>query len=160
MGARKDRRRGQILIMATLITIPLFGMLGLVTDIGYMHYVKMTTQAAAETGAQSAMIDFHHTMGGAVYTCDTNASHNLLCTSAQVACDPATASPSILDGCKYAEGHGFNAADIKYEAGTGNPPYAPNIGTSSYWVTFRAYKKVPQLFSAVLGANYMNGWVV
>jgi hypothetical protein len=28
--------------MAALFAVPLFGMLGLVTDLGYMHYVKMS----------------------------------------------------------------------------------------------------------------------
>ncbi len=153
----KNRRRGQILIMATLITIPLFGMLGLVTDIGYMHYVKMTTQSAAEAAAQSAMIDFHHTMGGATYTCGTP---NVLCTTTGPQACSSSPSSSILDGCRYAQGHGFAASSITYEAGTGNPPTAPNIGGSAYWVTFRVSQNVHQLFSAVLGRQYMNGLVV
>ena len=60
MSAKTNRRDGQILLMVSLTVIPLFGMLGLVTDLGYMHYVKMTAQSAAEAAAQSAMIDFHH----------------------------------------------------------------------------------------------------
>ena len=45
---REKRSRGQILIMTTLVIVPMFAMLGLVTDLGYMRYVKMTTQTAAE----------------------------------------------------------------------------------------------------------------
>lgn len=152
MGAKRDRQRGQILIMTTLIAVPLFGMLGLVTDLGYMHYVKMTAQSAAEAAAQSAMLDFHGTMGGASYSC----GGNVVCTSgAQTACTPSITSPStsIDHGCMYAQAHGFNGTNsVTYETGAGSvPPTAPNMGTAGYWVTFRAYQTVPQLFSAVLG---------
>lgn len=157
MRGKADKRRGQILIMTTLISIPLFGMLGLVTDLGYMHYVKMTAQSAAEAAAQSAMINFHSTVGGATYSCNGG---TVVCTLGTPAtCDPGTAMPSIHDGCLYAQAHGFTSDSITYETGVSStPPTAPGIGTAAYWVTFRTYKKVPQLFSAVLGN--MNGMVV
>ena len=41
---RCDRRRGQVLLMVTLALVPLFGILGLVTDIGYMQFVKMSAR--------------------------------------------------------------------------------------------------------------------
>src|SRR5579871_1331575 len=99
MVAKTDRRRGQILIMTTLIAVPLFGMLGLVTDLGYMHYVKMAAQSAAEAAAQSAMLDFHGTTGGSSYSC----GGNVVCTSGQTACTPSISSPtnSVQHGCMY-----------------------------------------------------------
>jgi Flp pilus assembly protein TadG len=107
MRGKANKRRGQILIMTTLISIPLFGMLGLVTDLGYMHYVKMTAQSAAEAAAQSAMIDFHKTNGGASYTC----GQTVVCASTETACPTNITSPSdpIQDGCMYAQAHGFTA---------------------------------------------------
>jgi Putative Flp pilus-assembly TadE/G-like len=159
MTMKKNRQRGQILIMTTLIAVPLFGMLGLVTDLGYMHYVKMTAQSAAEAAALSAMIDFHATTGGATYTC----GGNVVCASNQTDCDTHITMPpanAIQNGCMYGQAHGFNSEhSLTYQTGIAStPPTAPGIGTPAYWVTFRAYKKVPQLFSAVLG-NY-TGLVV
>ena len=43
------RRSGQVLLMVTFALIPMFGILGLVTDFGYMHFVKMS----AHTGCTS-----------------------------------------------------------------------------------------------------------
>ena len=158
MGAKTDRRRGQILIMTTFLAVPLFGMLGLVTDLGYMHYVKMTAQSAAEAAAQAAMLDFHGTTAGATYSC----GGNVVCTSGQTNCTPNITNPanSIQHGCMFAQAHGFNSdGAVTYETGTSStPPTAPNMGTAGYWVTFRTYQRVPQLFSAVLGN--MNGLVV
>jgi len=47
-GAHK-RDKGQVLIMVTLALVPMIGMLGLVTDLGYMNYVKKSAQAAADS---------------------------------------------------------------------------------------------------------------
>jgi putative Flp pilus-assembly TadE/G-like protein len=156
MTIKKNRQRGQVLIMTTLLLIPMLGMLGMVTDLGYMRYVKMTAQTAAEAAAWSAIVDFHSTVDGAVYTCGTN---DVVCTTSQQTCDPSNTTSSIRDGCKYGEAHGFTDDKLTFEAGASStPPTAPGIGTAAYWVTFRAYKTVPQLFSAVLG-NY-SGLVV
>ena len=159
MKAHSDRRRGQVLLMATLCSIPMFGILGMVTDLGYMHYVKMTAQSAAEAAAKSAMIDFHATTGGATYTC----GGNVVCASTETSCTPNITAPanSIEHGCMYGQAHGFNSTgSLTYESGTAStpPPTAPNIGSAQYWVTFRAYQTVPQLFSAVLGN--LSGQVV
>ncbi len=149
--------RGQILIMATLVVIPLFGMLGMVTDLGYMHFVKMSTQSAAEAAAQAAMIDFHATNGSSNPSCAT-----VVCTTGQTNCTPSITTPqnSIEHGCMYAQAHGFNGTgSVTYETGvSGTPPTASGSGTASYWVTFRAYQRVPQLFSAVMGN--LSGMVV
>lgn len=146
-----DNRRGQILLLFTLISVPLFGMLGLVTDLGYMHYVKMTAQSAAEAAAQSAIVDFHATMGGASFTC----GGNVVCASSQTACAAGITMPanSIEHGCMYGQAHGFNSAgSLTYQSGVSSaPPTASGMTTAPYWVTFRAYKTVPQMFSAVLG---------
>lgn len=159
MGKQTSGERGQVLVMVTLITIPLFGVLGLVTDLGYMHYVKMTAQSAAEAAAQATIVDYHQTIGGAGVTCP-----NPLCAATPTACDPTitalTATNSIQRGCLYAEAHGFTAAgSVTYQTGVSSvPPTVPGIKPAQYWVTFRAVRQVPQLFSAVLGN--MSGTVV
>ena len=85
---RNKGRRGQVLIMSTLILVPLFGVLGMVTDFGYMHYVKMSAQTAAEAAAEAAIVDFHSTTGGASYSC----GGNVVCADTPTrACAPAGA---------------------------------------------------------------------
>jgi len=50
-------------MMFTLALVPIFGMMGSVTDIGYMHFIKESAQTAAEAAAQAAIIDFHAKCG-------------------------------------------------------------------------------------------------
>ena len=135
--------------MATLVIVPLFGMLGLVTDLGYMHYVKMTAQAAAESAAQAAMIDFHTTIGGATVSCVTS---GVVCATTPTSCNPAPSAAYMSNGCSYGEAHGFTADSLTYQTGVASvPATAAGMRAAAYWVTFRATQKVPQLFSAVLG---------
>lgn len=139
--------------MTTLALIPMIGFFGLVTDVGYMHYVKESAQTAAEAAAQAAIIDFHSTIGGNIISC----GGSIVCASTPTACAANITSPqnSIDRGCMYAAQHGFNSTGnvtVTYQTGTGSaPPTAPGSGSASYWVTFRVIQRVPQMFSAVLG---------
>jgi Flp pilus assembly protein TadG len=143
-------------MMVTLAMIPMFGLIGLVTDFGYMHFIKMSAQTAAEAAARAAIIDYHATVGGASPTCGTA---GVVCSSSPSSCPPniATAANPIEHGCLYAQQHGFNYSTnpkqwVTYQAGVNSvPPTAPGMAHASYWVTFRVIQKVPQLFSAVLG---------
>jgi hypothetical protein len=126
-------------------------MIGLVTDMGYMHFVMMTAQTAAEVAAKAAIIDMHATVGGAALTCAS-----VTCASTPTACPTNITTPtnSIQRGCMYAQQHGFTGANqsVTYQAGvSGTPPTATGIGTASYWVTYRAVQTVPTMFSAILG---------
>ena len=50
--------------MVTLALVPLFGILGLVTDIGYMQFVKMSAQTAAEAASFLVkLLDIEREMG-------------------------------------------------------------------------------------------------
>jgi len=42
--------------MVTFALIPMFGIMGLVVDFGYMHFVKMSAQTAAEAAAQATEV--------------------------------------------------------------------------------------------------------
>jgi hypothetical protein len=139
--------------MVTFALIPMFGILGLVTDIGYMQYIKMSAQTAAEAAAQAAIISYHETVGGSNPTCGVG---GVVCSTDPSTCasNITTPSNSIEHGCMYAQTHGFSSTNqwVTYQAGVGStPPTAPGMGTASYWVTFRAVQRVPQMFSAVLG---------
>jgi Flp pilus assembly protein TadG len=150
---RRSRRSGQVLLMVTLAMIPMFGILGLVTDFGYMHYVKMSAQTAAEAAARATIINYHETVGGSNPVCGTG---GVVCSSDPSTCASNITTPtnSIERGCMYAQAHGFNSTNqwVTYQAGVGStPPTAPGMGTASYWVTFRVVQRVPQMFSAVIG---------
>jgi hypothetical protein len=153
------------LIMVTLALVPLFGIIGMVTDLGYMHFVKMEAQTAAEVAARSAIINLHSTVGGTLTACSTL----VVCANTITQCPTNITTPqnSIEVGCMYAAAHGFQATgnqNVTYQTGgpsltgtTAAPPTAPGIGSISYWVTYRVVQKVPQMFSAVLG--FPNGMV-
>jgi hypothetical protein len=108
---RLDRRGGQILLMFTLALIPMFGLIGLVTDLGYMHFIKMSAQTAAQAAASAAVIDMrvHGTAGITFSTTPTTCAPNIT--------SPANA---LEHGCMYAQQHGFNSANqVTYQSGTG-----------------------------------------
>src|SRR5262245_61273433 len=146
------QKRGQILMIATLSMIPLCAMMGLVTDLGYMHFIKMSAQTAAQAASQAALIDFKATVGGSSTNCSGGV---IVCASTPTVC-PTITTPtnSIERGCLYAQQHGFTGANkwVTYEAGAGStPPSAPGTGSAAYWVTYRVIQRVPQLFSAIVG---------
>jgi hypothetical protein len=149
--------KGQVLIMVTLLIVPMMGMIGLVSDFGYMHFVKMSAQTAAEAAAQAAIIDFRATVGGSSFSC----GGAVVCADQPTACPANITTPtdSIQHGCMYAQQHGFNSVGfatgnqlVTYQTGVAStPPTATGTGSPAYWVTFRVLQKVPQLFSSVLG---------
>jgi hypothetical protein len=139
--------------MFTMAMVPMFGIMGLVTDIGYMHFVKMSAQTAAEAAAQAAIIDFRGTVGGSAYTCGGT---DVVCSANPTTCPSNVTTPanSLEHGCMYAQQHGFNGTNqwVTYQSGAGGaPPIVSGVSSSSYWVTFRAIQKVPTMFSAILG---------
>jgi len=152
-------RSGQITIMLSLMLVPMFGMIGLVADMGYMHFIKMSAQTAAEAAAQAAIIDMHATLGGSAWTCTTT---GVTCATTPTNCTANITTPtsSVDVGCMYAQQHGFNSTNqwVTYTAGVnGTPPTASGSGSASYWITYRVIQKVPQMFSAILGN--MSGMV-
>jgi hypothetical protein len=139
------------MIMLTLALVPMFGIVGLVTDIGYMHFIKMSAQTAAQAAAGATIIDMHVTLGGAITSC----GGAVVCSATPTACAANITTPtnSVQHGCMYAQAHGFNGANqVTYQSGIGSvPAAAPGTASASYWVTFRVAKTVPQMFSAILG---------
>src|SRR5579864_4646557 len=156
---RARKQRGQILILVTFAAIPMFAIIGLVTDLGYMQYVKKSTQAAADAAARAAIIQFHKANFGASYSC----GGLVVCQASPQFCDPTITTPSnpIENGCLYAKQNGFlhsSTQDVTYASGTSaSPPTVAGLSSASYWVTFRVTQVVPQLFSAVAGN--MSGMV-
>lgn len=145
-------RKGQTAIMFTLAIVPLFGILGLVVDIGWAYFRKQAAQAAADAAASAAAQAAYATAGGAP-SCTTA---HVACYSSEYTC-PASPSTSPSDnigtGCLYAKENGFVSTGrqkVTFQSGVGSAPTAAGV-TISYWVIARVSENIPQLFSAVLG---------
>src|SRR5215469_13218903 len=93
---RFKRQNGQILLTFTLVMVPLFGVIGLVSDIGYMHFTKMSAQTAAEAAARAA-ITYVRAGGASAFTCGAN----VVCASTETACPSSITTPAnaVQDGC-------------------------------------------------------------
>lgn len=136
--------------MFTLGAITLFGMLGLVVDIGWAYYHKEAAQAAAEAAANAAVKAAYSQSGGSIS-----------CGSNSVVCQTETACPSsisgngsnnIQKGCLYAMANGYTSTGkqkVTLETGTGSISGV----TVSYYAIAKVSERLPQLFSAVTG-NY------
>jgi hypothetical protein len=144
-------RRGQTAIMFTLAIVPLFGMLGLVVDMGWAYFRKQAAQAAADAAAGAAAQAAYITNSSP--TCATT---HVACYASEYTCpaNPSTSpSDNIGNGCLYAKANGFVSSGrqkVTFQSGVGSAPTATSV-TISYWVIARVSEDIPQLFSAVLG---------
>jgi Putative Flp pilus-assembly TadE/G-like len=144
-----NRHRGQALIMTTLALIPMFGLMGLAVDLGWMEFTKKSAQTAADAAAMASVLQYQSTIFSTTVTCGVG---GVVC-QAPTSCSPAPTS-YLHSGCDYAQLNGFSSSGNQYvslESGTGAPPTASGVLSSAYWVTARVNQTVPQLFSAVLG---------
>ncbi len=142
-------RTGQALILVTMALIPLFGLLGLVVDLGWMEFTKKSAQTAADAAAMSALLQFQSTTYSTTFTCGAG---GVICQS-PTSCG-GIATGYLHSGCAYAQLNGFSSSGnqfVSLESGVGVPPTASGVQSSAYWVTARVNQTVPQLFSAVLG---------
>ncbi len=147
-------RQGQAVLMVTFALIPMIALMGLVTDLGYMHYLRTSAQAAADSAAMAASYRFNKTVTGSTFTC---ADYAWICKN-QWPCPSnlTTASNPPETACLYAKQNGFNTANSNQHVTitsdvTTTIPTAPGVGGVAYWITVRVTQTVPQLFSAVMG---------
>jgi Flp pilus assembly protein TadG len=149
------KKKGQSLLIVTIALVPMFGIVGLVTDLGYMYYVKKSAQNAADAAAMAAILQFQWGLGGSGAACGQS---GVVCQSA-TSCSP-TPTNYLNSACLYATQNGFSASgnqSVTVAAGIGTPPTASGVYSLGYWVTVRASQTVPQLFMSVMGVN--NGTV-
>jgi hypothetical protein len=148
-------RKGQTAIMFTLAAVPLFGILGLVVDVGWAYYRKQAAQTAADAAAGAAGAAAYD-WGGGAGTC-TSSTH-IKCYADEHLC-PANPSTTPTDnvetGCLYAKQNGFSNAvggrqKVTIQSGVGAAPTSTGV-TITYWMVVRVSETIPQLFSAVLG---------
>ena len=151
MRSAQNRQRGQTAILFTLGLTAMFGMVGLVTDLGYVYYRKQAAQAAAQAASSAAVKAAYNSSSGN-FQCGTN---GVVCSSAY---PPTYSCPSSISGngstnlevgCLYAAANGYSGNQVTIQSGTGS---VEGI-TSTYWVIVRVSEKLPLLFSAVAGAK-------
>src|SRR5262245_33796476 len=80
-----NRHRGQALIMTTLALIPMFGIIGLAVDLGWMEFTKKSAQTAADAAAMAALLKFQSTSYSTDFTCGVS---GVVC-QAPTSCNPA-----------------------------------------------------------------------
>src|SRR5690242_5391231 len=105
-GFRK-RSRGQALLLVSISSIPMMAMLGLVSDLGYMHYLKKSAQAAADSAALAAVYRFNRTIYGSSMDCTAG---SWMCHPTEWSC-PASitnATNPVEAACLYAKQNGFS----------------------------------------------------
>jgi len=144
MRNQRTRERGQTIILYALGMTTVFGMVGMVSDMGYVYYRKQSAQAAAQSAAMAAVKAAFNSSGG-TFVCG---SHNVSCTT--YTCPPTITgygSDNFQVGCLYASKNGYKGSQVWLEG---------NIGSvdgvrATYWVAAHASDKLPLLFSAVLG---------
>ncbi len=135
---------GQAALLITLGLSVLFGMLGLVVDIGWAYYRK----EAARTAAQAAAAAVVAAAGSTIPTAQSS-----------------TTCPSSLDsgkpwnvGCQFAVNNGFtngsnnDTVSIQIGSGSSGIPVA-GVSPTSYWVSATVSENIPTLFSRVLGQS-------
>jgi hypothetical protein len=148
------RQKGQALLLVTFVLTPMIGFIGLVTDLGYMHYLQRSAQAAADSAALAAVYRFNRTLAGSSFNC----SISWMCNQPAMTCPSSltAASNPVESACLYAKQNGFSTSNPKQTVTietqtTPKVPTAPGLGNVGWWITVRVSETVPQLFSAVLG---------
>ena len=68
------KRSGQVVALVTVAIIPMAALLGLVTDIGYMHYVQRSAQKAADAAVLAAISQYNKKNTGSTFTCGTGSA--------------------------------------------------------------------------------------
>lgn len=149
---RGNCRAGQTLILFTLAIIPIFGIIGLVVDIGWAYYRKEVAKTAADAAANAAVMAAFAAAGGGAVTCSTP---GVACYATDYVCPSGTiaASDNINIGCLYASANGFSSSGtqtVTFKAGGGTPPGSTGVSVG-YWVVAKVSERIPQSFSAVLG---------
>lgn len=149
---RRRSESGQTLLLLTISLIAMFGLLGLVVDIGWARFRQHAAQAAAESAALAAA-EAAVESGNGGFSCGSN---RIACEELRPCANPPPATPSdnLGNGCLYAAANGFRHGGrqaVRISAGNSSPsPTVPGVNVR-YWVTARVSENIPQLFSAVLG---------
>jgi Flp pilus assembly protein TadG len=139
-STRRDRQVGQAIVMVSIGTLFLMGIMGLVIDVGWGYYRKQVAQAAADSAALAAIV----AAGTGTITCGSN---NVVCQSS-TSCSSASAGTNIKAGCQYGAINGIASTNISLAANT-TSPY--NGVTVNYWVTATVAEPFAPTFLRTMG---------
>ncbi len=144
---RFGSRRGQALVFVTASLPVMFGIVGLVADVGWAY----RRREACRMAAQSAVMAVVSAAGST-----TPAVQN------DTAC-PATLSATVpwQIGCQFAQQNGFtngsNNQTVSIQIGSGATGIpVSGVSPTKYWVAATVSEKVPTLFSSVLGGRWFT----
>jgi hypothetical protein len=152
-------------MLVTVAIVPLVGMAGLVTDLGYMHYVQRSAQKAADAAVLAAVAGYNASSAGSAFTCGSGSTApSWVCNNPNPYICPGgltNAANPVEEACLYAQQNGFDpttspkqrvliTSDVN-PSSTNPIPTAAGINNGAWWITARVVQKVPSLFSAVMG---------
>src|SRR5215813_13959597 len=101
MQNRKKQQGGQTALLFTLGLTTMFGMVGLVSDVGYAYYRKQTAQAAAQAAAMASVKAAFASSSGS-FQCG---SSHVSCYASEYTCPSVISgygNDNIEKGCLYA----------------------------------------------------------
>jgi Flp pilus assembly protein TadG len=122
----------------------LFGVLGLVVDVGYGYYLKQVAQAAADSAATAAAVSAAASGGtcGSDVKCQPNYS-----------CPDNPKSDNDFDvACLYAKANGMSGQTVTLSSGTGTPATVSGL-TTNYWISTTVSIPMTLGFLSVTGAT-------
>jgi Flp pilus assembly protein TadG len=144
-SSHHKNERGQALLPFALVFVVLFGMVGLVLDVGWAYYVAKKAQTAADAAAQAAVAQGLIQNGPSA----TPNCSNLGCQAAT----SCAATGNLSNACQYAAANGFTPGGdsgrqtvLVAAGGSGTAPGVPNVPVD-YWVQVTATTTLPQWFS-------------
>src|SRR5690242_5424558 len=118
---RNHRERGQALLLFAFLAPVVLGMLALVLDVGWAHFIGKRAQTAADAAALAAVADAAQQVGNGTAQCGS------------LGCQASTACPStgnLETGCSYAAANGFpidSAGNRTVTIAAGTGPNAPGV---------------------------------
>lgn len=134
----------------------LLGLVGCVVDFGWTYWKKMACGTAATSAAIGAVVAAN---AAANQSCGSGTTHwNCSAYTCPSTLSKDSIASDLDNGCLYAKQNGFTNSGrqtVTLVGGTGNPPAASTISTM-YYVTATVSERVPTLFSAVLGGQWMQ----
>jgi Flp pilus assembly protein TadG len=150
LHATKTSTRGSVTIMVTLALFTMFGLMGLVFDVGYGYYIKQTAQAAADAAALAAVIAAEP-RGTGLIACGTS----VLCQALTQCSSSPTNDTNFGTACMYAKQNGFSNSGnqtVTISGGLGNPPSVAGMSNANYWAQVETRQMVGVSFLTFLDA--------
>jgi hypothetical protein len=148
---KREKTRGQALMLICLSSTVLFALLGLVVDVGWMYWRKEACLSAAQAGALAGVAKVSSQTS---ITCSTT---GVFCNTTPQQCPANGATDNSGVACDYANANFFNPAtnsnqNVTISASTGTPPTASGA-SASYYMTVRVTEKRYLTFLSVLGVT-------